>query len=150
MFHLVAQADGLQLLGLNNLALPLHHLDEVAHDVIKLLCLAQELLALLLHRRRVAEDLGVHHVETIAVGVNSLLGECLHGGGGGNSEDATTRRRASAGPPTARCALHCGDPIGNPPLLHIVPWMTLLPLEVAFNADAASRALVPGALHVCV
>ena len=44
----VAHTNRLELLGLDDLALALHHLDKVAHDVIELFCFREELLGRLL------------------------------------------------------------------------------------------------------
>ena len=78
MVHSVAEADGAQLLRLNNLALALHDVDEIANNVVELLCFAQELLALLLHRHGALQHLRRHHMEAIAIGMDALLGEGGH------------------------------------------------------------------------
>jgi hypothetical protein len=69
--------DRPELFRFYDLALALHNLDEVADDVIELLCFAQKFLALLLHRNRPLQHFGRHDVQPIAIGIDALLRQRL-------------------------------------------------------------------------
>ena len=59
-------------------ALALHDCDKVGDDVVELLRLGEELLALLLHRHRLVQLLGRKHVHPIPVCRDAVFRERLH------------------------------------------------------------------------